>query len=87
MIETTFIVGVMLSTVIVASEPNEKGREAFSYATKATYIQSGLDKDIQPGIDYIDKVYIPKPLKDFGIGASVIYRLAKDQRIEFAWSF
>jgi predicted GNAT family acetyltransferase len=86
MIESV-VFGLALTGAVMSSEPNDKGREAGIYALRATYYQSGYDKVVEPYIKSLDKKYVPNSFRKFGIGASFVYRLIEDNRIEYSWSF
>lgn len=85
--ESTLIAGFLLTSSILCLEPNERGREAARYTALATYRQTGLDKIIEPNVQYLEKKYIPEYLKSFGVGATFIYRASIDHKIEFIWRF
>jgi hypothetical protein len=79
--------GVVLAGALVSSEHSENSREAAVYSLRAGYYQGGYDKIIDPIAKEWDKKYIPDGLRKFGVGASFIYRLAEDKRVEYIWSF
>jgi hypothetical protein len=79
--------GAILAGVIVTSEPNSAGREAAVYSLRAGYYQGEYHKVIDPIAKEIDRRYIPNELRNLGIGASFVYRLIQDNRVEYSWSF
>lgn len=79
--------GVALTTIIYAVEPTPQGRQAAQYSSQATYYQCGIKEQIEPTIKNLEKKYVPEVLQKFGIGATVIYRAVKDNKLEFTWSF
>ena len=85
--ETTIFAGLLLTGSLLATEPNPQGREAARYASLATYRQSGLDKLVEPRLQYIERNYLPEFLKTYGVGVTFIYRAAIDHRVEHSWSF
>ena len=81
------VFGIALTGALLGTEPNESGREAAIYAIRASYYQSGYNKIIEPILSDLDKRYIPDSLREFGVGASFIYRIVKDNRVEYSWRF
>jgi hypothetical protein len=76
-----------VSAAILYSYPNEQGRQAVNNIALATYKYTELDKVIQPYAKDLEKKYVSNGLRNLGIGASFIYRLVKDNEIEYTWSF
>jgi hypothetical protein len=83
----SIIFGLTLTGALVGFEPNENGRKAATYSARASYYQSGYNKVIEPILSDLDRRYIPDSFRKFGVGVSFIYRLAKDNKIEYSWSF
>ena len=83
----TLVFGLALTGVLMTTEPRDQGRQAATYAARATYYQGGYDKIIEPIAKNIEKRFVPKELRNIGIGISFIYRLVEDNRIEYSWSF
>lgn len=85
--DISFTAGIFLTAAILASEPSEEGREAARYSSIATYRQSGIDKIVEPKIQYLHDKYIPQEIKNLGVGPVFAYRLFIDRKIEFSWGF
>ena len=85
--EPTIFAGFLLTGLLLAKEPTPEGREAAQYAALATYHQSGLDKMIEPRLQYLERRYISEDVKSFGIVSSIIYRFSVDHTIVYGWSF
>jgi len=83
----TVVFGLSLSAALFATEPTPHGRGAAVYAARATYYQSGFNNVIEPIAKDLDRRYIPQELRNLGVGASFVYRLIKDNRVEYGWSF
>lgn len=81
------ITGIILTASIYSFDSNPKNRLAAQYSAQATYTQCGIKEQIEPELKYLEKKYIPEYLQKLGISGTVIYRLVKDQKIEYTWSF
>jgi len=79
--------GLALTGSLILTEPNTSGRQAATYAARATYYQGGYDKMLEPIAKELERKYLSDELRRLGVGVSFIYRLAVDNRIECSWSF
>lgn len=85
--DASLAAGVFLTVSILAVEPSENGRQAAIYSSLATYRQSGIDKIVEPEIQYIHDKLVPHAIRRYGAGPVFAYRLFVDKKIEFSWGF
>ena len=83
----TIVAGLVLTTTLYITEPNEIGRSAAHTAMTATYKTSGLDKVLEPTFKKLEEKYVNDELRSIGIGLSFFYRVIVEQKIEHTWSF
>jgi len=84
---TCLLTGIALTTSLYLIDNGSKSRLAAQYSAQATYEQCGLKDQLEPELNRLQKKYIPEYLQKIGISGTFIYRLAKDQKIEYTWSF
>jgi hypothetical protein len=81
------LTGILLTSSLYSIDNVPKTRLAAQYMAQATYVQCGIKEQIEPELDRLQKKYIPDYLQKIGVSGTFIYRLVKDQKIEYTWSF
>jgi hypothetical protein len=82
-----FIFSLVLSGAVVVFEDTPNSRDAAVNSLRAGYYQSEYNKVIEPLVKELESKYVSDRLRKVGIGASFIYRLVEDRRIEYSWGF
>ena len=84
---TCLLTGIALTTSLYLADNSPKTRLAAPYSARATYDQCGLKDQLEPELDYLRKKYLPEYLQKLAMNGTLVYRLVKDQKIEYTWSF
>lgn len=86
----TIISGLILSMAMTyqfAREPSGKSEDAMKAVAKASYIQSGVDKDVNKIEKHLEQQYMPQVVKDYGGWIAAIVKVGTEHQISFSWKF
>lgn len=79
---TIFVLSTAIS-ISATREPASDTSGAYKALMKATYIQSGMNKQVKT----MEKRYIPKVWKEYGGWLAGISKVITDKRVSFEWTF
>lgn len=81
------IIGAFILTtaigINVTRNPASEEQDAYKALIKATYIQTGTDKQVK----LLEKKYIPPHLKKYGGVISGLSKVILDKKISMEWTF
>lgn len=72
---------------LMLKDDTQQSRTAATYVAQSYYVQSGLNKTVDPILESVDKKYLPDVARKAGMGLVFFYKIAKDNKAEFSWSF
>lgn len=81
------LTGIVLTTGLYLSDNNPKTRSAAPYLASATYQTCGIKPQVDSKIQDFQEKYLPKYLQKVAVHGTFVYRLVKDHKIEYTWSF
>lgn len=86
----TIVGGLILSMAMTyqfSRDPSGKTEDAMKAAAKATYIQSGADKEVDKLERKLEQKYIPKVVKDYGGWIAIAIKVGTEHQITYQWRF
>ena len=75
---------LVLATAITGSRtPAGQEQDALKALAKATYIESGLDKDVKR----FEKEFLPDEVRKYGGWVTTIIKIERERQITYEWTF
>lgn len=81
------MLGVFILTTAIGISttrtPSSDAKDAYKALTKATYIQTGADKQAKN----LERKYVPQYIKEYGGWITGTVKVIADRKISFEWTF
>lgn len=70
-------------TIGVTRGPASDQQSAYKALIKATYIQTGMDKEAKA----LEKRYVPKYIKEYGAWITLTGKIVTEKKVSYEWTF
>lgn len=85
------VTGTLIVTMAISyqftRQPTGNSEDALKAAAKATYIQTGAEKDVNKIEKRLEEKYVPQIVKDYGGWIAAIVKVGTEHQISFSWNF